>query len=838
MKKNLSYQSNSNPEQANIDYEYSDIDNKQISGSLFYLKKEKNSSSNSMDFDIISEEDVKNYSQSLYVKKKNYKTDTKFANNLNDKNSIRKEASANQQNSNNNLNQNDLDSQNEQGSENEDEATYSKINILKESILLETKQTNVSGIWNSFASKFSNFKNYLKYNVISTNRQLRFSELSYITLFDKSFSHNQFSTAEFNLALEKIFSYTYRTHFSDLLPVNGIIYNTDCGWGCMIRAGQMMLSKAVLEFKLHQLGKEKLISQEEVFDLKLNVLKLFFDNLISFEEKEFLDQKDFAFFLKNYLKILNEEEKKNKEINSPKMKFSENICSEEDFQNKLSQNGLTVKGVYAPFSIQNITKLGILYDAGPGVWFSDAKVIKVFKEIEEQLNVLNSEVHIFSFDSGVISEKDIIEECFEEVEFNCIKDYEECENYNNSNNLDNTQKKIISNNHKFDKVDCMHSLNINKCFSINFEKNENQNEENDIYYEKRVRYNHFNNEDDTFSQSEIIDDNNRKNKNSSKKLNNLLLQTKISISDYDNDKFEEEININLPFENNLHKKNLYKENANSNNRSNYISESICTKCLAKQKQNNKQAFRSEILEIDFFNCESENKIGSPNYAKKTKRNTSLNFSNNDDESSNNNFDNDNNTSTNKMNNIEKTLKQINIQKKFYKLKKCGFIFISVRHGLHSIEKEYHRSIKQFFKIPYNLGIIGGKANSAFYFVGEHQERLIYLDPHLSQKAVENLSLLYENGYESYEPKYFYYLDIKNMSPGFTMGFYFRTVEEYKELANALYVHSDSKFNLFTFEKLGEIKKFKKKASAKKDEEIKFKEVIEDDFSVIDIEDDC
>ena len=76
-----------------------------------------------------------------------------------------------------------------------------------------------------------------------------------------------------------------------------------------------------------------------------------------------------------------------------------------------------------------------------------------------------------------------------------------------------------------------------------------------------------------------------------------------------------------------------------------------------------------------------------------------------------------------------------------------------------------------------------------------------------------------------------------MSPGFTMGFYYRSVEEYKYLKSALIVHSDSKFNLFSFEKLGEKKKINKKNSVKKPEEMKFTEVIEDDFSVIDIEDD-
>jgi len=813
--------------QENLDPELFSLEDKQISESLPYTKKEKNLSSNSLDFDIISEEDIKNYSKSLYAKKKNYKTDIKFQNNYNDKLTEITNAPGNQ------------NFEDEQGSEN-DEETASTINILKESILLETKQKSEAGIWNSFTSKFSNLKNYLKYNVISTNKQLKFSELSYISLFEKSFAQIEFSSAEFNLAISKIFSFTYRTHFSELIPKDGVSFTSDCGWGCMIRAAQMMLSKAVLEHKLFQLGKEVLLSQEEIFDLKINVLTLFFDSLISFQEKEFLDKKDFAFFFKNYTKILNEEEKKFNELYAIKFNFSEEIFCEEDFQNKISQNGLTVKGVFAPFSIQNFTKLGILYDAGPGVWFSDAKAVKIFKEIEEQLNVFNNELHIFSFDSGVIYEKDLIEECFEEVKLECIKNFEECEkyvfnlrqsndkkikrdeygseediekhNFNNINNNNDNINEIYDNNNNYKN-------NEGLKFQI---KNKNENKEENYNCDRYTGKFNQNNEIEANNIFNNIKINEKKSNQNAKEI----LQSRAISSEYDNDKFDEGVTANFPFENNNHSKKINSSENSKQKSCDFIYENICNKCLAKLQQNNMKAFSSEILEIDFFNNESENETKS-NYF-------STNHTNNLINDANNHLDNNDLKKNSEKNIYENQKKTI---RKFYKLKKSGFIFISVRHGLHSIEKEYHRSIKQYFKIPYNLGIIGGKANSAFYFVGEHQERLIYLDPHLSQKSIENLYLLYQNGYETYEPKYFYYLDIKNMSPGFTMGFYFRSVEDYKYLKSALIVHSDFKFNLFSFEKLGEKKKINKKNSVKKPEEMKFTEVIEDDFSVIDIEDD-
>jgi len=656
------------------------IDKKQDSKLLNFSEKEELTSLSYLDFDLISDSEINNHSKSLQIQGKKYKTNS---NNSNNNDFTYTKSYTN----------NDFDFQNKEGDE-EDEENI-RINILKESILIESIEKSHHGMWSSFSNKFSNLKNYIKYNLVPVNKKLIFSELPYITLFNNDFSKNQFSTPEFNLAFDKIFNFTYRTHFTELISKDGVSYNSDCGWGCMIRAAQMMLSKAILEFKIFIKGKEeKNLNQDEIFEMKLKVINLFFDNMINFQEKEYLDKTDFSYFFKNYTKLLNEMEKLNNNGNLNAIQnsdlFSEEIICEEDFQNKVSQNNLLIKGVFAPFSIQNITKVGLLYEAGPGVWFSDSKLIKIFKEIEEQLNIFDKELHIFSFDNGVIYEKNLIKECFEEVFFKCFFD---CEN---SFKIENDDKNI-------DEIE-------NYNFScINYNKN-------------------------NFNQ-------------------------------------------------------------------------ICENCLEKLKKENNKTFNNEILEFEFHNNIEEKEVGD------LKEN--MNHSKINDES-------------------EKSLKS---KKKFYKLKKCGFLFISVRLGINSIEKEYHNSIKQFFKIPSNLGIIGGKSGSAYYFIGESQDKLIYLDPHFSQKAVENLTNLFYNGYESYEPKNLYCLDTKNMSPGFTMGFYFRNIEEYKFLKTALIVNSEAKYNLFSFEKYGVNEKSYRKDQTMINEEIKYKEKIEDDFSIIDLEDD-
>ena len=42
---------------------------------------------------------------------------------------------------------------------------------------------------------------------------------------------------------------TYRTNFP---PITNTLLTTDCGWGCMVRSGQMLLATALHYYLLHR----------------------------------------------------------------------------------------------------------------------------------------------------------------------------------------------------------------------------------------------------------------------------------------------------------------------------------------------------------------------------------------------------------------------------------------------------------------------------------------------------------------------------------------------------------------------------------------------------------
>ena len=133
--------------------------------------------------------------------------------------------------------------------------------------------------------------------------------------------------------------------------------------------------------------------------------------------------------------------------------------------------------------------------------------------------------------------------------------------------------------------------------------------------------------------------------------------------------------------------------------------------------------------------------------------------------------------------------------KKYEFKKSGIIYISVRIGLDFISNNYYEQIKNIFNCKQCLGIIGGRTNCAYYFIGYNdQGNLLYLDPHLTMESILNLNN--ENIYQNYLKS----LSISNLSTAFTIGFIFRNIEEFKSLINFCDEYNSKEFSCFWISK--------------------------------------
>jgi len=150
----------------------------------------------------------------------------------------------------------------------------------------------------------------------------------------------------------------------------------------------------------------------------------------------------------------------------------------------------------------------------------------------------------------------------------------------------------------------------------------------------------------------------------------------------------------------------------------------------------------------------------------------------------------------KENNLFQNNDYIEIKNEKYYFKKIGIIYVSIRLGLSSISDVYYKPLKDLFLCKYCLGIIGGKERLAYYFIGYNQNGdLLYLDPHTtnnsSKKLDENILI------NDYLVKNIHSISLKKLTTCFTIGFYFRSIEEYMNLVNFLKEYKNQEFPCFT-----------------------------------------
>ena len=114
--------------------------------------------------------------------------------------------------------------------------------------------------------------------------------------------------------------------------------------------------------------------------------------------------------------------------------------------------------------------------------------------------------------------------------------------------------------------------------------------------------------------------------------------------------------------------------------------------------------------------------------------------------------------------------------------RSGFVFISFRLGLQTLDESYYNIIPIIFsKIHNNIGFVSGKKNRAYYFVGYNGDgKLIFADPHFNQKVEE-----YNDNLLSYNVPELYILKINELSGELTLGITISDLDDFKILVEDL-----------------------------------------------------
>jgi hypothetical protein len=241
--------------------------------------------------------------------------------------------------------------------------------------------TSNSKDWKDDVKSFVSSLYYQGYNYSFSKKFDQNSMVFPIFLFNKKI--DKIIRDEIKFPLKSFLYMSYRSGFINLNCIGSGDYTSDCGWGCMLRCSQMILSKGLIQKKIFDFYQKKnsKLDNNTLENIRKQTLALFNDNYLPFEEVR--DHPDFHFFWDLYKGVADE----NPEYNS-------------------------ISEIIPPYSIHILCKLGKF----AGVYTSDIKMIKLFCKINSEIF---NDLNIVFFESGYISKKKLISHfCEKYTKFN------------------------------------------------------------------------------------------------------------------------------------------------------------------------------------------------------------------------------------------------------------------------------------------------------------------------------------------------------------------------------------------------------------------------------------
>eukprot|EP00826_Nyctotherus_ovalis_P048361 TRINITY_DN5685_c0_g1_i6.p1 TRINITY_DN5685_c0_g1~~TRINITY_DN5685_c0_g1_i6.p1 ORF type:complete len:311 (+),score=85.26 TRINITY_DN5685_c0_g1_i6:476-1408(+) len=112
------------------------------------------------------------------------------------------------------------------------------------------------------------------------------------------------------------------------------------------------------------------------------------------------------------------------------------------------------------------------------------------------------------------------------------------------------------------------------------------------------------------------------------------------------------------------------------------------------------------------------------------------------------------------------------------------VMVSFRLGINSISPEQHPRIFRLLELPACTGMLGGQKKSALYFLGYQKDKLIFLDPHVTQLAVTNPIGLWSEHLTYHFPTPLR-LPITKLDTSIGYGFYLKNYEDYLEFVKVM-----------------------------------------------------
>ena len=274
-------------------------------------------------------------------------------------------------------------------------------------------------IWEEIKNRFNNVKNEIIFNHNIFNGQKNINSLQptelpvEIQIFDKKYINQDENLINH---LQNIPWFSYRKNF-DQISENGQTYTSDAGWGCILRASQMILAQGLCRLS------------------SINTLEKFIEKYIGYFYDNIIPNK----FVKRNSNIKvekNENKNKSNSCNQEINKSGFEIIEKKEYLDKsfeivdldfiegmenISIRKSNKEYLLPPFSLRSFLKnyrinnKNAIFRKNVGDWFSNYDMIKLITSISERMyNKNDSDFKILNFSEGTIYLKDIFDACFKE----------------------------------------------------------------------------------------------------------------------------------------------------------------------------------------------------------------------------------------------------------------------------------------------------------------------------------------------------------------------------------------------------------------------------------------